>query len=499
MAFSLVLTRAMAGITAVPVQVEIQLANGLPQFNLVGLPDAQVRESRERVRAALTNCGFQFPARRITVNLAPANLPKQSNHFDLPIALGILAASGQIPDTSLQQLECAGELALSGELRAFSGALPMAIAAARMAHPFLVPQVSAAQASLCGQSTILAAKHLLEVCAHLSGERVLMPFVATRVSVPEALYPDLADVRGQQYGRRALEIAAAGGHHLLLAGPPGCGKSMLAERLAGIAAPMSENEALELAALQSTSGEHGSTPCHWGRRPLRSPHHTSTVVAMAGGGVQAGPGEISLAHCGFLHLDEMPEFDRRVLEVLREPMETGVITISRALRKVTYPARFQLVGTMNPCPCGYLGHASGRCHCTPDQVRRYSARISGPLLDRIDLVLHLPALTPREMEMAPAGETSACVRARVVVAYQGQIARQGQLNSQLQGENLVRHTSLDQQTQALLNQALQHFSLSARAMQSVLRVARTIADLDQKNAVDRFALAEALSFRSKQD
>ncbi len=499
MAFSLVLTRALVGMTAVPVQVEVQLANGLPQFNLVGLPDAQVRESRERVRAALTNCGFQFPARRITVNLAPANLPKQSNHFDLPIALGILAASGQIPERSLEQLECAGELALSGALRAFSGALPMAIAASQAGRPLLISSASAAQASFCSQTTIFPAEHLQQVCNHLSGDEQMTPLVAPPKKILKNSHPDLGDVRGQQHGRRALEIAAAGGHHVLLEGPPGCGKTMLAERLAGIAPPLTEQESLELAALQAICHEDAAQPEQWGQRPRRCPHHTATVVAMAGGGFQAGPGEISLAHCGFLHLDEMPEFDRRVLEVLREPMETGMITVARAQRRVTYPARFQLIATMNPCPCGYLGHVCGRCHCTPEQVRRYGARISGPLLDRIDLVVHLPALSAEEMGTVVPGENSASVYSRVLAAYQIQMARQGQLNSQLRGENVLRHTGLDAQAQQLLHQAVQHFSLSARAKQSLLRVARTIADLQQHPAVTQGDIAEALSFRSKPD
>ncbi len=493
MAFALVFSRALVGVAAPLVQVEVHLANGLPQFNLVGLPDAQVRESRERVRAALSNCGFKFPSRRITVNLAPADLPKQSSRFDLPIALGILAASGQIADQHLENYEFAGELALSGELRPVQGALPMAVAVGKNGRQFVLPASSAAEGVLAGQTVILPARHLLEVCQHLKGARQLpVQHPAVVVAGPE--YPDMADVRGQQHIKRALEIAAAGGHHVLMVGPPGTGKSMLAARFPGICPPLSDDEALEVAALQASSQDRFSVD-QWRRRPFRHPHHSVTAAAMTGGGPHARPGEVSLAHCGTLHLDEMAEFARSVLEMLREPMETGAITISRAARKLNYPARFQLVGAMNPCPCGYRGHPSGRCQCTPEQVARYARRISGPLLDRIDLQLEVPALSPGELQEGPAGESSSQIRVRVMQAVDRQLQRQGRCNAMLAGDALTRHVALDDAVQRFLLQAAQQFQLSARAMHRVLRVARTVADMEGRDQVDRTALGEAFCYR----
>ncbi len=490
MAFALVFSRALVGVAAPLVQVEVHLANG---FNLVGLPDAQVRESRERVRAALSNCGFKFPSRRITVNLAPADLPKQSSRFDLPIALGILAASGQIADQHLENYEFAGELALSGELRPVQGALPMAVAVGKNGRQFVLPASSAAEGVLAGQTVILPARHLLEVCQHLKGARQLpVQHPAVVVAGPE--YPDMADVRGQQHIKRALEIAAAGGHHVLMVGPPGTGKSMLAARFPGICPPLSDDEALEVAALQASSQDRFSVD-QWRRRPFRHPHHSVTAAAMTGGGPHARPGEVSLAHCGTLHLDEMAEFARSVLEMLREPMETGAITISRAARKLNYPARFQLVGAMNPCPCGYRGHPSGRCQCTPEQVARYARRISGPLLDRIDLQLEVPALSPGELQEGPAGESSSQIRVRVMQAVDRQLQRQGRCNAMLAGDALTRHVALDDAVQRFLLQAAQQFQLSARAMHRVLRVARTVADMEGRDQVDRTALGEAFCYR----
>ena len=493
MAFALVYSRALVGVAAPLVQVEVHLANGLPQFNLVGLPDAQVRESRERVRAALANCGFKFPSRRITVNLAPADLPKQSSRFDLPIALGILAASGQIADQHLGNYEFAGELALSGELRPVQGALPMAVAVGKNGRQFVLPASSAAEGVLAGQTSILPARHLLDVCQHLTGARQL-PVQRSAVVVAGPEYPDMADVRGQQHIKRALEIAAAGGHHVLMVGPPGTGKSMLAARFPGICPPLSDDEALEVATLQASSQDRFSVD-QWRRRPFRHPHHSVTAAAMTGGGPHARPGEVSLAHCGTLHLDEMAEFARSVLEMLREPMETGAITISRAARKLNYPARFQLVGAMNPCPCGYRGHPSGRCHCTPEQVARYARRISGPLLDRIDLQLEVPALAPGELQEGPAGESSSQIRARVMQAVDRQLRRQGRCNALLTGAELTRHVALDEAVQRFLLQAAQQFQLSARAMHRVLRVARTVADIEGRDQVDRTALGEAFCYR----
>ena len=493
MAFALVYSRALVGVAAPLVQVEVHLANGLPQFNLVGLPDAQVRESRERVRAALANCGFKFPSRRITVNLAPADLPKQSSRFDLPIALGILAASGQIADQHLGNYEFAGELALSGELRPVQGALPMAVAVGKNGRQFVLPAASAPEGVLAGQTSILSARHLLEVCQHLTGARQL-PVQHPAVAVAGPEYPDMADVRGQQHIKRALEIAAAGGHHLLMVGPPGTGKSMLAARFPGICPPLSDDEALEVATLQASSQDRFSVD-QWRRRPFRHPHHSVTAAAMTGGGPHARPGEVSLAHCGTLHLDEMAEFARSVLEMLREPMETGAITISRAARKLNYPARFQLVGAMNPCPCGYRGHPSGRCQCTPEQVARYARRISGPLLDRIDLQLEVPALSPGELQEGPAGESSSQIRVRVMQAVDRQLQRQGRCNAMLAGDALTRHVALDDAVQRFLLQAAQQFQLSARAMHRVLRVARTVADMEGRDQVDRTALGEAFCYR----
>jgi len=493
MAFALVYSRALIGVAAPLVQVEVHLANGLPQFNLVGLPDAEVRESRERVRAALANCGFKFPSRRITVNLAPADLPKQSSRFDLPIALGILAASGQIADHHLGDYEFAGELALSGELRPVQGALPMAVAVGRHGRQFVLPAASAPEGVLAGQTPILPAHHLLEVCEHLSGvQKLSVQHPAVAMTGPE--YPDMADVRGQQQVKRALEIAAAGGHHVLMVGPPGTGKSMLAARFPGICPPLTDNEALEVAALQASSQERFAMD-QWRRRPFRHPHHSVTATAMAGGGVHSRPGEISLAHGGTLHLDEMAEFDRRVLEMLREPMETGTITISRAARKITYPARFQLVGAMNPCPCGYRGHPSGRCHCTPEQVARYARRISGPLLDRVDLQLEVPALSPSELQEGSLGESSVQIRLRVEQAVKRQWLRQNRCNAQLGGNELARWAALDNAGQQFLLQAARQFQLSARAIHRVLRVARTVADIDGCDRVERVALGEALCYR----
>ncbi len=493
MAFAVVYSRALTGVTAPLVQVEVHLANGLPQFNLVGLPDAEVRESRERVRAALANCGFKFPSRRITVNLAPAGLPKQSSRFDLPIALGILAASGQLVDQNLKNYEFAGELALSGELRPVRGALPMAVAVGRNGRQFVLPAASASEGMLAGGVTILAAHHLLEVCNHLSGEKPLSG--QSPMALPKGPeYPDMADVRGQQQIKRALEIAAAGSHHVLMVGPPGTGKSMLAARFPGICPPLTDNEALESAALHATSQERFST-AQWRRRPFRQPHHSVTAVAMAGGGVHARPGEISLAHCGTLHLDEMAEFERQVLEMLREPMETGFITVSRAARKTTYPAQFQLVGAMNPCPCGYRGHPSGRCHCTAEQIARYARRISGPLLDRIDLQLEVPALSATELQQGAVGESSAQIRVRVEQAVKRQLSRQGLRNAMLGSSELAHWVKLDEPDQQFLLQAAQQFELSARAIHRVLRVARTVADIDGCDRVGRTALGEALCYR----
>ncbi len=493
MTLAVCLSRAQAGMDAPLVTVEVQLANGLPGLSIVGLPEAAVKESKDRVRGALQSCHFDFPARRITVNLAPADLPKDGGRFDLPIALGILAASGQLPAEALDSHEFAGELALSGALRPIRGALPVALAARDAGHALVLPVGNGPEAALVEGTRVLVGDHLLAVYAHLRGEAALP---RPRPPAPQAFpdEPDLADVRGQHQARRALEVAAAGGHSLLFIGPPGTGKTLLASRLPGILPPMGEMEAVESAALQSLTAD-GLDPAAWRRRPFRAPHHTASVVALVGGGSQPRPGEISLAHHGVLFLDELPEFDRKVLEVLREPLESGRIVISRAARQATYPARFQLVAAMNPCPCGYLGDRRRACRCTPDQVRRYRSRLSGPLLDRIDLHVPVERPDPLELDMTAPGEPSAAVRHRVVAARARQTTRQGCTNARLEGRALETHCALGDGERRLLAQAMERLQLSLRARARILRVARTLADLDDAPAIAAPHLAEAIAHR----
>jgi magnesium chelatase family protein len=493
MAIAVLHSRALEGMNAPPVTVEVHLANGLPSFTLVGLPEAEVKESRDRVRAALQNARFEFPARRITVNLAPADLPKESGRFDLPIALGILAASGQIPANKLGQYEFAGELALTGELRPIRGALAMTLSAAHSGRIFVLPRENAPEASLVNGATILPANSLLEVCAHLTGHELLSPFNDAPESIaPE--YLDFSDVKGQTHAKRALEIAAAGGHSVIMAGPPGTGKSMLAARFPGILPPMTDSEALETAALQSLRSG-GFDTRYWRRRPFRSPHHTASGVALVGGGSNPRPGEISLAHNGVLFLDELPEFDRRVLEVLREPLESGTITISRAARQADFPARFQLIAAMNPCPCGYLGHPSGKCHCTPDQVARYRSKISGPLMDRIDLHIDVPALPEDELTGQAQGESSEAIRTRVALVRTRQLERQEKTNAALNTKEIDRWCAPDAAGAALLKQAISRLNLSARAYHRILKIARTIADLAGAENLSTQHIAEAIQYR----
>ncbi|KJH65822.1 YifB family Mg chelatase-like AAA ATPase [Chromobacterium violaceum] len=493
MTLAVVASRALSGLDAPEVAVEVHLANGLPAFNIVGLPDTEVKESRDRVRAAILTSGFEFPARKITVNLAPADLPKDSGRFDLPIAIGILLASGQVKNDDIARFEFAGELALSGAVRPVRGALAMACQCHAAGRAFVLPADSAGEAAVVGGAAVYAVESLPQACAFLNGLQPLEPF-AGAIGGEWPNYPDLADVKGQSIARGALEIAAAGGHSLLLMGPPGTGKSMLAARLPGLLPPLSETEALESAAVQSL-GSQGFQPGRWRVRPFRSPHHTASAVALVGGGSEPRPGEISLAHHGVLFLDELPEFDRKVLEVLREPLESGMIHISRAARQASFPARFQLVAAMNPCPCGYHGHPSGRCQCTPEQVARYRGKISGPLLDRIDLQVEVPALTADELQQSAAGEASEAVRHRVLTARDRQLARQGGLNAALQGAELERHCLGDEQALAVLAKALQQLGLSARAYHRILRVSRTIADLQGAETINRNHVLQAIQLR----
>lgn len=496
MSLAIVHSRAQVGIDAPPVHVEVHLANGLPALSIVGLPEAAVKESKDRVRGALLTAGFEFPARRITISLAPADLPKDGGRFDLPIALGILAASGQIPSEPLADLEFVGELALSGELRPVRGVLPVAIAAREAGRGLVVPEANGAEAGLVEGAEVRVARHLLAVCAHL-GVGEPLPVASTGTQHAGAVVvADLAEVRGQPHARRALEVAAAGGHSLLMSGPPGTGKTLLASRLPGILPPMSEEEALQAAAVASVSGLPFDAE-RWRQRPFRAPHHTASGVALVGGGSTPRPGEISLAHHGVLFLDELPEFDRRVLEVLREPLESGRILISRAARQAEFPARFQLVAAMNPCPCGYFGHPNGRCQCTAEQVNRYRARISGPLLDRIDLQIEVPPV-PRELlraEGAPAAEDSATVRRRVLAARDRQLRRGGRPNAALDNRELDAHCRLAVADADLLERAIERLGLSVRAYHRILRVARTIADLAAAETIASAHLQEAISYR----
>jgi len=502
MTLAVVHSRALDGLQAPEVQVEVHLANGLPSFTLVGLADTEVKEARERVRAALQSSGLAFPNnRRITVNLAPADLPKESGRFDLPIAIGILAAAGEIDAALLERHEFAGELSLAGELRPVRGALALGLAQRRSGtgRTLVLPERSAAEAARVPDLDIRAAKHLLDVVQALRPGDDAVPLPRARPSEDTLLvqHPDLLDVRGQSAAKRVLEIAAAGAHSLLMIGPPGTGKSMLAQRLPGLLPPMSDDEALGSAALQSLA-PRGFDPSHWRVRQVRSPHHTSSAIALVGGGSPPKPGEISLAHAGVLFLDELPEFPRSALEALREPLETGKVTISRAGRQAAYPARFQLVAAMNPCPCGFLGAfaATGRdCRCTPDAVARYQGRLSGPLLDRIDLQVEVPAVKADELLGQPDGESSAAVAARVAEARERQRLRQGKANAELEAGELAQHAVLEAAADQLLRTAAQRLGWSGRSLHRALKVARTVADLAGSERIASQHVAEALQYR----
>jgi len=493
MSLAIVYSRAQVGVGAPAVLVEAHLANGLPALTLVGLPEASVKESKDRVRSAIVNSGLTFPPRRITLNLAPADLPKDGGRFDLAIALGILAGSGQLPADALRDVECLGELALSGAVRPVQGVLPAALAARDAGRTLVVPLANAEEASLANGLTVIAVGNLLELVGHFNAQNPLSPFKAQGLCLVARPYPDLNEVQGQIAAKRALLVAAAGAHNLLFSGPPGTGKTLLASRLPGLLPPLSEHEALEVAAIHSVASHVPLSS--WPQRPFRHPHHSASGAALVGGGGRPQPGEITLAHHGVLFLDELPEFDRKVLEVLREPLESGEIVIARARDKIRFPARFQLVAAMNPCPCGYLGDSTGRCRCTTEQIDRYRNKLSGPLLDRIDLHVTVARETTTLNPDGPRGESTAKVADQVARARDIQLQRQGCANAFLDLNSLRTYCQLAKVDEAWLEQACERLTLSLRAAHRLLKVARTLADLEEQVRIGRGHLAEALQYR----
>jgi magnesium chelatase family protein len=495
MSLAIVYSRAKLGINAPLVTVEVHISNGLPSLSIVGLPETAVKESKDRVRSAIINSHLEFPAQRITVNLAPADLPKEGGRYDLPIALGILAASGQIPATPLEGYEFLGELALSGELRSISASLPAALACGDAKRDLIISTENAKEAAFSSITRVFGAANLLQVCAHLHQREHLFQAIAEHEPLEaETNALDILDVKGQSQAKRALEIAASGGHNLLFYGPPGTGKTMLASRLPGILPSLSEREMLDVAAIYSVAAQ--AQDYQWRRRPFRAPHHTASAIALVGGGSNPKPGEISLSHAGVLFLDELPEFPRKVLEVLREPLESGEVRISRARNQACFPARFQLVAAMNPCPCGYHGSDANRCRCTPDQVKRYRDKISGPLLDRIDMHVPVRSLRQGELQHKTQGDSSSVIRVRVEQARARQLARQGKANHQLSAPELEKYCELTPPDKTLLDQAIEKLGLSTRAYHRVLKLARTLADMAGRENVNTVDISEALSYRT---